>query len=342
MTALTESLPGNPYPWQANIWNRLCSQLAQERLGHAYLLCGERGLGKQVFVQAAARLLLCDKPTAESACGSCQQCLMGQNGSHPDLLRIAPEDGSKVLKIDQIRALISTVDKTSHSAGRKVVIMEQADALNISAANALLKILEEPPGNTVLLLLSDSPGSLLPTIRSRCQRILFTTPDSATALAWLGEVINDRDDLPVLLDLAGGKPPLVQQLLESGELEQRLNIIRAFVQISEGKLEPLDFAATSRSLDVGSVMEYLWQTTALIIKYLLCKDDRFLVSSEIRTIVNTLQQRGGSEDDCLARLLQLNRSAEDARRQLNGMSNPNRQLVLESMMWRWARINARG
>ena len=335
-----ESIANSPLPWQIDVWNRLCSQVKQQRLAHAYLLCGERGLGKRKFAIAAARLLLCDKPFVTAPCGTCNNCLFSRNSHHPDLLYVAPEDGGRVLKVDQVRALGKFTDKTAHSAHRKVVITEQSDALNNSAANALLKTLEEPAGSTVLLLLSDKPGSLLPTIRSRCQRISFVTPERDIALAWLSAVMEEQKNLAEVLDLAGGKPILAQELYNSGELEQRQNIIRAFVQIAEGKLDPIEFAATAKSLNVSFVMDYLWQTTALIIKYLLCKDEAMLANSEIRTIVTKLQKNGRKDDDSLSRLLQLNHAAEEAKRQLGSPSNPNQQLIFEGMMWRWSRIMA--
>jgi DNA polymerase-3 subunit delta' len=333
-----KTLGESPLPWQSDNWDRFCSHVQQQRLAHASLLFGEQGLGKRTFAFAAARLLLCDQPSDSSPCGSCPNCRFSANDNHPDLLRVAPEDGSKILKVDQVRALGAFTDKTAHSAGRKVVIIEQSDSLNINAANALLKTLEEPAGDTVLLLLSDKPGSLMPTIRSRCQRVSFVTPKTDVALAWLNAKLEDRSEIASLLDLAGGKPVLAQELADSGELEQRQNIVRAFARISEGKLDPIEFAATFKSLNVETVMDYLWHTTSVLIKYLLCKDEAMLASSEIRTIVNKLRQNKRQENASLSRLLQLNQAAEEAKRQLASSSNPNQQLIFEGMMWRWARI----
>ena len=111
--------------------------------------------------------------------------MLYQAGNNPDVLIVAPED-SRVVRIDQIRSLIDFAWQTSHAVGRQVIILEQAEAMNPSAANALLKTLEEPPGQLLLLLITDNPGKLLPTIRSRCQRIVFNVPErDAAALAWL-------------------------------------------------------------------------------------------------------------------------------------------------------------
>lgn len=335
----TETQAESLLPWHQENWSRLSSQLKQQRLAHAYLLCGEHGLGKKKFAAAVARLLLCDNPSTTGPCENCNDCRFSVNATHPDLLYVTPEEGGRVLKVDQVRALTRFTEKTTHSARRKVVILEQADMLNMSAANALLKTLEEPAGNTVILLLSDKPGSLLPTIRSRCQRILFITPEPAMALTWLQETLDGKANPQELLHLAGGKPILAQEIYTSGEVEQRQNIIRAFVQIVDGNLDPIEFAATFKSLNVSSVMDYLWQTSALLIKYLLCKDEALLASSEIRAIVTRLQQSGRDENDSLTRLLRLNLAAEDAKRQLVSVSNPNQQLIFESMMWRWSRIS---
>jgi DNA polymerase-3 subunit delta' len=327
-------------PWQENIWQRFHSQLIQQRLAHAYLLCGEEGLGKKQFALAAAGLLLCSNPTSNGGCGQCKDCMLNASSTNPDLFRIAPLAPSKVLKIEQIRALNDFVGQTSHGGRRKVVVMEQTDALNISAANALLKTLEEPTATTVLLLISDNPGSLLATIRSRAQRILFKTPPTPIALAWLQENIEGQGDLPTLLNLAGGKPLLALELHEGEELEQRLNIQRAFVRVCEGKLDPVEFAAKSKGIDVELVMECLWQTTATLVKYLLCKDSALLATSEHRALAKALQLENNSANKALARLVYLNKAADDARKQIASSSNPNPQLVLESMMWRWSRLSA--
>jgi DNA polymerase III delta' subunit len=139
-----------------------------------------------------------------SACGECQACRWLEAGNHPDFRRVAPEGddeaeegasekviektkkrGASMIKIDQIRELESFVFVGSHRQGNRVVLITEADAMNQPAANSLLKILEEPPSSVYFILASSKAKSLLPTIRSRCRTIPFSTPDAASATAWL-------------------------------------------------------------------------------------------------------------------------------------------------------------
>jgi DNA polymerase III subunit delta' len=184
------------YPW-------LSAQLAEilrpnQNLAHAYLIHGAAGLGIEALAGAWARALLCETPTAYGhACGACASCLLNAAGNHPDLTLLTLEEeeetdskAAKVateIKIDQVRTLVEGVNLATTRAGRRVVVVWPADALNLPAANALLKTLEEPPTGTMFLLVTTSLSRLLPTIRSRCRLLPVSVPDAATAQAWLKE-----------------------------------------------------------------------------------------------------------------------------------------------------------
>ena len=169
---------------------------AKSTLPHALLLQGPRGIGKLVFARALAQALLCESPGAESyACGKCSACAWFEGGAHPDFRQIEPvtvegEDGDEGKKkvsigVDQIRVLPGFINVSSHRGGPKVVVLHPAEALNVNAANALLKSLEEPPERTFFLLVSHRPHQLLPTIKSRCRQLPLHAPDAAAASAWL-------------------------------------------------------------------------------------------------------------------------------------------------------------
>ncbi|HEY5799418.1 MAG TPA: DNA polymerase III subunit delta' [Burkholderiaceae bacterium] len=198
------------YPWQEADWDRL-QQLAA-RLPHAILFHGAPGIGKAHFAEQFAQSMLCESRDARGhACNACASCTWFVQHNHPDYRRVRPEaleeDGgdseegeskaesktkaaktpSKDIKIDQIRALADFMNVSTHRSGKRVVLMYPAENLNGAAANALLKTLEEPPPDTVFLLVSGSLDRLLPTILSRCRKIALTQPDHASALAWLSE-----------------------------------------------------------------------------------------------------------------------------------------------------------
>jgi DNA polymerase-3 subunit delta' len=183
------------YPWQIDDWRRL--NVERERLPNAWMLTGLTGIGKLAFAEHLAQSLLCDAPGADYApCGQCEACRWFALGSHPDFRRLTPlmddDDGKEkisrklpVIKIEAVRELIEYAHLSSHRNGQRVVLIEPAEALNPAAANALLKILEEPPADVLFLLVAHAPQRLLPTIKSRCRQYALSAPAPAVALAWL-------------------------------------------------------------------------------------------------------------------------------------------------------------
>ncbi len=194
------------FPWQQQDWQRLMQM--RERLPHAILFHGAEGIGKVAFAEHAAASLLCERPVdAGHACGACDSCGWFAQYGHPDYRRVRPDalDGedsdepaegeeggkksakapSKEIRIDQVRALATFMNVSTHRSGLRVVLLYPAEALNAASANALLKTLEEPPPDTVFLLVTHRIDRLLPTILSRCRQFALATPDAAAARAWL-------------------------------------------------------------------------------------------------------------------------------------------------------------
>ncbi|KIG11407.1 DNA polymerase III subunit delta' [Caballeronia concitans] len=215
------------YPWQTDDWQRL--QQLRAHWPHALLLHGEAGIGKLHFAQHLAQGLLCETPAANGEpCGTCPACLWFSQGNHPDYRAVLPEalaglaaddasadkadDGdskksrapSKEIKIEQVRALLDFCGVGSHRGGLRVVLLYPAEALNVAAANALLKTLEEPPSGVVFLLVSARIDRLLPTIISRCRQWPMSVPNAGDARAWLAA--QGIDDAAGLLAEAGGAP----------------------------------------------------------------------------------------------------------------------------------------
>jgi DNA polymerase III subunit delta' len=177
--------------WIEPAWRVLADALAQERLHHALLLGGPRGYGKRALADAFAAAALCTDRSAEGrACARCRACLLVAAGTHPDLARVTfalRDDGRarSEITVDQLRALGERLALASQFGGLKIAIVDPADAMNPSAANALLKTLEEPAPGTVIVLVADDPSRLPPTIRSRCQRIVIPRATRAEAREWL-------------------------------------------------------------------------------------------------------------------------------------------------------------
>lgn len=169
------------FPWQQKEWELLLKN--KHRLPHALLFTGNEGVGKKQFALTFASLLLCKQPNDAQPCGNCHACHLLKANSHPDLILIEPE--TNIIKIDQIRDAISLANETAQQGGYKIFIINPANAMNINAANALLKILEEPAPSTLFILISTLNSRLPATISSRCHFPIFGEAMKNTGFCFL-------------------------------------------------------------------------------------------------------------------------------------------------------------
>lgn len=201
-------------PWLAESWHTLAGALAAKRLHHGLLFAAPSGFGKRTLANALANAALCSQRDADGhACGVCARCLLIAAGSHPDLVRITFElrDDGKMrteITVDQIRMLSQRLALSSQFGGAQIAIIDPADRLNASAANALLKTLEEPTPATILILIADDASRLPATIRSRCQRMDLRAPTRTEALSWLSAQHVDAKRAEESLDASLGNPGL--------------------------------------------------------------------------------------------------------------------------------------
>lgn len=244
-------------PWQQAIFDSAVQAHVQGRLGHALLLLGPAHMGKHEVAEALAKRLLCSTPRADGfACGACRSCQLFpaqtiglvNTHAHADLQRIgleANEKGDKLrtdISVDQIRRLGQWFSLTSQFGGAQVAIIEPADAMNISASNALLKTLEEPAANRFLLIVTSRPGRLPATIRSRCQRLEFRLPSTAEAKTWLNTQGFAEGDIDLALSAARGNPGLAAEWLRSGGLDVRREVAKALNAVGSGKAGAIEVA----------------------------------------------------------------------------------------------------
>lgn len=145
--------------------------IRNDAVAHAYLFSGEQGIGKRLTARAFAAALNCQAAGPEGGCGACPSCRKAASGAHPDVHLLSP-DGAEI-KIDQVRAAQSELSLKPFEGQKKVLIVDSAEAMNDASQNAFLKTLEEPPGDSLIILISAMPQSFLPTIRSRCQELKF-------------------------------------------------------------------------------------------------------------------------------------------------------------------------
>ncbi len=170
------------FPWLDTCFKQLGNRIAADKLHHALLIQGPSGLGKSSFALQLAQLLLCKARQGDKVCGQCQSCLLNAATTHPDLHVVGSE---KQIGVDQIRDAIKKLVSSAHMSGAKVLIIYHAHTMTESSANALLKTLEEPTGNTFLLLTTDKPERILPTIKSRCEKLALPLPSLDSTLTWV-------------------------------------------------------------------------------------------------------------------------------------------------------------
>jgi DNA polymerase-3 subunit delta' len=228
------------FSWQTSIWQNLSSSQQNKRLAHGLLFHGAFGVGKKAFALEFAHWLICEQPLEDKACGQCKACQLIQAESHPDLMTLYPEEEGKAIKVDQIRELINKMSLTGHGQKYRVIIIAPADALNINASNSLLKTLEEPPANTVLILISDKPSKLMATIRSRSQMIRFDLPTTELSLQWLKQ--QNVDNAELVLKLSSGAPLAALAMAEGDTLQIRDKLFNNWQELATGKIDALESA----------------------------------------------------------------------------------------------------
>ena len=210
---------------------------------HALLLTGLSGVGKGVFATYLARQILCENRTTASApCGQCSGCVQFKAGTHPDFYQVRPEEDATVIKVDQIRQLSEHLSLSSHRGGYQVVVVDPAETMNLNAANSLLKTLEEPSDNTLLMLVSARPAQLPATVRSRCQQLRIAVPDSQIALHWLRGQGVSESSAQICLQLAHGAPLEALKQVQIDSIGARQERFNALVGILENRISPLTVA----------------------------------------------------------------------------------------------------
>ena len=257
-----------PLPWQRADWELIQRTRRSDRLPHALLLTGAEGLGKRHFADALAASLLCISPDSDGvSCGKCRGCDLLRAGTHPDLKYLRPDEPGKAIGIDTIREFTANESLTAQAGGYKIVIIEPADAMSRSAANSLLKTLEEPVDWTFIILITAQPGVLPATIRSRCRLLQMRLPARTVAEHWLSGEIGQKET-SLLLALAAGAPLKARALADPGLLALRIKLLGEFAAIIEGKTDPVAVAANWTKSDPSLILGWYsgWLTDCLRLK----------------------------------------------------------------------------
>ncbi|ACM20505.1 DNA polymerase III, delta-prime subunit [Geotalea daltonii FRC-32] len=212
--------------------------LAAGRLAHAYLFEGVEGCGKKTTALALIEAVFCGKG---DGCGHCPSCRKISSMQHPDMHLIEP-DGA-FIKIDQIRSLQKELAYRPFEAPKKACIIDGAERLNQAAGNALLKTLEEPSGNALIILVTSQPSVVLPTILSRCQRLVFHGLPEETITSYLISKGVENESAHLSASLAGGSINNALEISKGEILSERKQLLTRLFGLSLTDIAPLFLAA---------------------------------------------------------------------------------------------------
>jgi DNA polymerase-3 subunit delta' len=296
----------------------LRAAIAHNRLPHALLFAGPDGVGKRSLALALAARLQC-AAGGDDACGSCTPCRQVAAGSHPDLQRVGVAPGKKEIGVERARE-VKRFTQLQPVAGKvKIAIIDDAHMLTVAAQNALLKTLEEPPDRSVLILVANNPDALLPTVRSRCQRLQFSPLPTDTVASILTEQGVDPPAARELAALADGSPGRALALSSSLTGEHRGQLLQALAGLGTARYSALMQLANELGRPESDVAVKL---------DLLLSHYRDAAVHAVESTATDQARRAA------LRGADLVHDAKDAIRR----GNPNRQLLLEALLLRLARV----
>jgi DNA polymerase-3 subunit delta' len=296
------------------------SAFAAQRLAHGILIHEDPGAGGLELARWIAQRVNCSD-SARAPCGECQSCRWVALDQHPDVTRLSPEGDSAQILIQAVRDLSADLALTAHGKGYKVAIVRPAEAMNVFAANALLKTLEEPPPRTLVLLVTSQPSRLLPTLRSRCSRLRLTGPDRAEAVNFLTSA-RGAGPWDEALAATGAGPFALLEADAEALAELRADTLRSLHDIGSGNLQPPAVAEKWARGELATRLACVesWVT------------ERILESTPIRDVTH-LSGSGLAPNIC--RLFELSDAVRDMRKL--ALTSINKTMAVEALLWRWAR-----
>lgn len=242
--------------------------IKSQKLPHAIMLEGKEGVGKKSLGHQLASSILCDTQSGD-ACGTCRHCLKMSHDNHPDFLFIEP-DGSQI-KNAQIEAFQEFVNIKPYDGVYKVVVINQADKMNASSQNRILKTLEEPPAHVIIIMLTTNSEALLPTVLSRCQVIKLNGLHQDLVIAYIREN-HSTDDAEVIAKLANGSIGRAKEYITSDSfkgIQEHTTLILNAVHAKEKSklLEELSYF-TDEKENIQKILDYmiLWYRDILLFK----------------------------------------------------------------------------
>ena len=327
-----------PFPWQKKNWTDLILQAKQNRLSQAYIVSGPSGIGKFDFVHYFSKYLLCGSPNNDLPCDKCTDCILHDN-AHPNLRILNPGSEGSEIKVDQVRSLIEFFSMTGHSNRLKICLINDAHRLNINATNALLKTLEEPAGNSVTLLCSSQLGLLSPTLKSRCQKFPIDIPSREISHDWLRANIKKRVDPDILARVSETCPLKLKELIETDCLVKQVAFLTNFLNLLKGRAQVRDVINDAISLGEHHASRSLKQVLSRGI-ILFLSNQKSVPRSIEDNFIKILNESSLTKRVLALTLFQYYDQANEAYEEIVFRNNNlNKQLVIESLIWRASQLD---
>lgn len=321
-------------PWQQKSWDLLCGYIKQKRFPQALLITGNKGLGKHSLATLFAKSLLCtDCQDNGSSCGNCLSCQLIAAGTHPDFISLSPDEDKTTISVNQIRRVITDTYLKPQYESNRVLIINPADVMTISSANAFLKCLEEPTERTVFILITDKPNKLPATIISRCQKLPLNLPDQQMLHNWLAGQ-GSQSNRETLLNLVRRCIINTQQVADETLLKQRQDCFNDWLDIARQLSNPVSVTEKWLKLPEFEVLNWLisWITDLILSAShigheRLCNQDLAKPLQELAQLLD-LSHLFGLYDRLLT-----NRRLLD--------TQINSQMMMEEFLVQWQELNRR-
>jgi DNA polymerase-3 subunit delta' len=303
--------------------------IENKRLHHAYLFTGPQGVGKRTIALCLAKAIHCGEMNGDF-CGQCVSCARIEDGNHPDVRVIEPLVGKKEISIQQIRETEKNLRFRSFSGRRKVAVWDPATLMNLPAQNALLKTLEEPPQDSLLILIAPNAGGLLPTLRSRCLCLAFgpLQPDLLSSFLVSRRGMK-QEDAEVVAAISMGSLGVAVQI-DSAELQERRRIwIERLSSLKPGDYRAALDAAEALADDREECLKFLawaesWYRDLLV--HAVTRESRDVINLDFIPRIERESAHGKLEH----RLSSMIHTAKAAARI---QRNLNRRMVLEDLLF---------
>lgn len=325
------------YPWQESQWANIQWSLGHNRLAHALLLTGAEGMGKGHFAQMLITSLLCqNRGEGLQACGECHSCHLYNSENHPDFVKLAPEEAGKQIGIEMVRSLGPFVSLKPQLSEHKCILVEAAHMMNSNAANAFLKTLEEPNAKTHLILVTDQPAKLLPTIRSRCQVIQFAPEFNDTSTQWVEQTLSSLNivnfNAGQLLRMATGAPLQAVKYAQDGTQGQIDALASSLYELSQNRVTATQTAEQWLKISNESdffVLDWYYRIvhSQLLNRVSGVEHASFSVLGNLTEMINKMPQN---------RLFHLVDEIASAKK--GWSTQANKQLLLEGLFLRWQNL----